>query len=87
MKNIHRVFIAIFCPSEYNNIKNMEGVSLWQRKAFFIISSLMIQKKAEAFITTLEQAAETAGNYPLRHVESEDVKGEDIKKLLGALVK
>ncbi len=44
-------------------------------------------KKAEAFITVLEQAAETAANYPLRHVESEDVKGEDIKKLLGALVK
>lgn len=44
-------------------------------------------KKAEAFITTLEQAAETADNYPLHHVESEDVKGEDIKKLLEALVK
>ena len=44
-------------------------------------------QKAEAFITALEQAAETADNYPLRHVESEDVKGEDIKKLLGALVK
>ncbi len=44
-------------------------------------------QKAEAFITALEQAAETAGNYPLRHVESEDVKDEDIKKLLGALVK
>ena len=43
-------------------------------------------KKAEAFITALEQAAETADNYPLRHVEYEDVKGEDIKKLLGALV-
>ena len=39
-------------------------------------------KKAEAFITALEQAAETADNYPLRHVEYEDVKGEDIKKLL-----
>lgn len=38
-------------------------------------------------VTVLEQAAETAANYPLRHVESEDVKGEDIKKLLGALVK
>lgn len=45
------------------------------------------KKKAEAFITVLEQAAETADNYPLRHVEYEDVKGEDIKKLLGALVK
>ncbi len=44
-------------------------------------------KKAEAFITTLEQSAQTAENYPLRHVDSEDVKGEDIKKLLGALVK
>ena len=43
-------------------------------------------KKAEAFIPGLEQAAETADNYPLRHVEYEDVKGEDIKKLLGALV-
>ena len=43
-------------------------------------------KKAEAFITALEQASETADNYPLRHVEYEDVKGEDIKKLLGALV-
>ena len=43
-------------------------------------------KKAEAFITALEQAAETADNYPIRHVEYEDVKGEDIKKLLGALV-
>ena len=43
-------------------------------------------KKAEAFITALEQAAETADNYHLRHVEYEDVKGEDIKKLLGALV-
>ena len=43
-------------------------------------------KKAEAFITALEQAAKTADNYPLRHVEYEDVKGEDIKKLLGALV-
>lgn len=42
-------------------------------------------KKAEAFITALEQAAETADNYPLRYVEYEDVKGEDIKKLLGAL--
>ena len=44
-------------------------------------------KKAETFITTLEQAAETANSYPLRHVDSEDVKGEDIKKLIGALVK
>ncbi len=44
-------------------------------------------KKAEAFIAALEQAVETADHYPLRHVESEDVKGEDIKKLLGALVK
>ena len=44
------------------------------------------KKKAEAFITALEQAAETADNYPIRHVEYEDVKGEDIKKLLGALV-
>ena len=26
-------------------------------------------KKAEAFITALEQAAETADNYPIRHVE------------------
>ena len=43
-------------------------------------------KKAEAFITALEQAAETADNYPLRHVEYEDVKGEDIKKRVGALV-
>ena len=43
-------------------------------------------KKAEAFITALEHAAETADNYPIRHVEYEDVKGEDIKKLLGALV-
>ena len=43
-------------------------------------------KKAEAFITALEQVAETADNCPLRHVEYEDVKGEDIKKLLGALV-
>ena len=43
-------------------------------------------KKAEAFITALEQAAETADNYPLRHVEYEDVTGEHIKKLLGALV-
>jgi len=43
-------------------------------------------KKAEAFITALEQAAETADIYPLRHVEYEDVKVEDIKKLLGALV-
>lgn len=42
-------------------------------------------KKAEAFITALEQAAEAADNYPLRRVEYEDVKGEDIKKLLGAL--
>ena len=30
-------------------------------------------------VTVLEQAAETAAIYPLRHVESEDVKGEDIK--------
>lgn len=45
------------------------------------------KKKAEAFITTLEQAAKTAGKYPLHHVDSEDVKGEDIKKLLGALGK
>ncbi|MEZ3436684.1 MAG: hypothetical protein K1W34_19155 [Lachnospiraceae bacterium] len=44
-------------------------------------------KKAEAFITALEQAAKTAENYPLRHVESEDIKGEDIRKLLGALAK
>lgn len=44
-------------------------------------------KKAETFITVLEQAAETAANYPLCHVESEDVKGEDIKRLLGALIK
>lgn len=44
-------------------------------------------KKAETFITALEQAAETADNYPVHYVESEDVKGEDIKKLLGALVK
>ena len=44
-------------------------------------------KKAEAFITALERAAETAGNHPLCRVESEDIKGEDIKKLLGALAK
>lgn len=44
-------------------------------------------KKAEAFITTLEQAVKTADNFPLRHVESEDVKGKDIKRLLVALVK
>ena len=44
-------------------------------------------KKVETFITALEQAAETADNYPLRQVESEDVKGEDIIKLLGALTK
>lgn len=35
-------------------------------------------KKAEIFITALEQAAETAENHPLCHVASEDVKGEDI---------
>ena len=64
----------------------MRGVSLWQQKVFSTISLLMTRKKAEAFITALEQAAETADNYPLRHVEYEDVKGEDIKKLLGALV-
>lgn len=44
-------------------------------------------KKAEIFITALEQAAETAENHPLCRVASEDVKGEDIKKLLGALTK
>ena len=74
------IFIAIFLPYEYNNTKSMKEVSIWQQKVFFT-------KKAEAFITALERAAETAGNYPLRHVESEDIKGEDIKKLLGALAK
>ncbi len=44
-------------------------------------------KKAEAFITAPEQAAEKADNYPLCHIEYGDVKGEDIKKLLGALTK
>lgn len=44
-------------------------------------------KKAETFITALEQAAETAENHPLCRVASEDVKGEDIKKLLGVLAK
>lgn len=44
-------------------------------------------KKAEIFITALEQAAETAENHPLCHIASEDVKGEDIKKLLGAFTK
>ncbi|MCM1563699.1 MAG: hypothetical protein NC079_08830 [Clostridium sp.] len=44
-------------------------------------------QKAETFITALEQAAQTADHYPLRHVDSEDVKGEDIQKLLGVLVK
>lgn len=45
------------------------------------------KQKAEAFITALEQSAATAHSFPLRHVKSEDVTGEDMKKLLGALVK
>lgn len=42
---------------------------------------------AERFINALEKAAETAENSISDNIEYEDVKGEDIKKFLGAFVK
>lgn len=42
---------------------------------------------AEIFITALEQAAKTAETSTTDHIEYEDIKGEDIKKFLGAFVK
>ncbi|MBD5493335.1 MAG: hypothetical protein HDR12_02855 [Lachnospiraceae bacterium] len=42
---------------------------------------------AEIFVNALEQAAETAETSSLNNIQYEDVKGEDIKKFLGAFVK
>lgn len=42
---------------------------------------------AEMFISALEKAAETAETSTSDNIEYEDVKGEDIKKFLGAFVK
>lgn len=42
---------------------------------------------AEIFINALEKAAEAAETSISQNIEYEDVKGEDIKKFLGAFVK
>lgn len=42
---------------------------------------------AEIFINALEKAAETAETSISNNIEYEDVKGEEIKKFLGAFVK
>ncbi len=41
---------------------------------------------AEIFINALEKAAENAESSIFNHVEYEDIKGENIKKFLGAFV-
>lgn len=42
---------------------------------------------AEFFISALEKAAETSEPSAANPVEYEDIKGEDIKKFLGAFIK
>ena len=42
---------------------------------------------AEIFIDALEKAAETAETSISNNIEYEDIKGEEIKKFLGAFVK
>ena len=44
-------------------------------------------RAAEILINALEKAAETAETSNTNNVEYEDIKGEDIKKFLGAMVK
>ena len=43
-------------------------------------------KKAEAFITTLEQDAKTADNFPLHHVESENVWEDSCRAVLSTFM-
>lgn len=42
---------------------------------------------AEIFVGALEKAAETAETSTSNPIEYEDVKGEEIKKFLGAFIK
>lgn len=42
---------------------------------------------AEIFINALEKAVETAETSISNNIEYEDIKGEEIKKFLGAFVK
>ncbi len=54
-----------------------------------IIKNIVITEPiaAEVFINALEKAANTAETSVCDHIEYEDVKSEDIKNFLGALVK
>ncbi len=54
-----------------------------------ILKNIVISepKTAELFINALEEAAEIAEASALHDIECENIKGNDIKKFLGALVK
>lgn len=54
-----------------------------------IMRNIVIEEPsaAEVLIAALEKAAEVSKNHTPKHIECEDVKGDDIKKLLGAFVK
>lgn len=54
-----------------------------------IMRNIVIEEPAaaEVLITALEKAVEVSKNHTPKHIECEDVKGDDIKKLLGAFVK
>ena len=54
-----------------------------------IMRNIVIEEPtaAEVLITALEKAAKVSKNYTPKHIECENVKGEDIKKLLGVFIK
>lgn len=54
-----------------------------------IMRNIVIEEPtaAEVLITALEKAVEVSKNYTPKHVECENVKGDDIKKLLGVFIK
>jgi len=54
-----------------------------------IMRNIVIEEPgaAEVLIAALEKAAEVSKKHTPEYIECEDVKGDDIKKLLGAFVK
>lgn len=54
-----------------------------------IMRNIVIEEPtaAEVLITALEKAVEVSKNYTPTHIECENVKGDDIKKLLGVFIK
>ncbi|MDE6635738.1 MAG: hypothetical protein K2K09_03920, partial [Lachnospiraceae bacterium] len=75
------------CTLSKNIVTNKERSGFMATQS--IMNNIVITEPnaAEMFISALEKAAETAETSTSDNIEYEDVKGEDIKKFLGAFVK